>query len=97
MAVDEAGAPLRPERYTDEFQRIAKAAGLRRIQLKHLRNSSVPLILALGIPPHIVSAWHGDLRIRGALGRLAEQADPPTIADPRRARAAPPGLISYQS
>ncbi|MGV9837064.1 site-specific integrase [Nocardia niigatensis] len=59
IAVDEAGTPLRPERYSDEFQRIAKAAGLRRIQLKGLRNTSVSLMLALGIPVHIVAAWHG--------------------------------------
>ncbi|MFJ9370954.1 site-specific integrase [Nocardia sp. NPDC101769] len=59
IVVDEAGAPLRPERYSDEFQRISRAAGLRRIQLKGLRNSSVSLMLALGIPVHIVAAWHG--------------------------------------
>ncbi|WP_084515618.1 tyrosine-type recombinase/integrase [Nocardia acidivorans] len=59
IVVDEAGTPLRPERYTDEFQRISRAAGLRRIQLKGLRNSSVSSMLALGIPAHIVAAWHG--------------------------------------
>ncbi|WP_051177781.1 tyrosine-type recombinase/integrase [Nocardia concava] len=59
IVVDEVGNPLRPERYTDEFQRISRAAGLRRIQLKHLRNSSVSSMLALGIPAHIVAAWHG--------------------------------------
>ncbi|MEV0759446.1 site-specific integrase [Nocardia sp. NPDC050435] len=59
IAVDESGTPLRPEWYSDEFQRIAKAAGLRRIQLKGLRNTSVSLMLALGIPVHIVAAWHG--------------------------------------
>ncbi|MFI1914549.1 tyrosine-type recombinase/integrase [Nocardia sp. NPDC020380] len=59
IVMDEAGVPLRPERYTDEFQKLAKAAGLRRIQLKGLRNSSVSYMLALGIPAHIVAAWHG--------------------------------------
>lgn len=59
IVVDEAGEPLRPERYSDEFQKIAKAAGLRRIQLKGLRNTSVSLMLTLGIPVHIVAAWHG--------------------------------------
>ncbi|WP_305779510.1 site-specific integrase [Nocardia nova] len=59
IAVREDGSPVRPEWYTDEFQRIAKAAGLRRIQLKGLRNTSVSLMLALGIPVHIVAAWHG--------------------------------------
>ncbi len=59
ITVDEAGTPLRPERYSDEFQKIAKGAGLRRIQLKGLRDTSVSLMLTLGIPVHIVAAWHG--------------------------------------
>ncbi|MGF0314631.1 tyrosine-type recombinase/integrase [Nocardia fluminea] len=59
IAAHADGTPIRPEWYTDEFQRIAKAAGLRRIQLKGLRNTSVSLMLALGIPVHIVAAWHG--------------------------------------
>ncbi len=59
IAVDEAGTPLRPERYSDEFQKIAKAAGLRRIQLKHLRNTSVSLMLAQNTPDTTVAAWHG--------------------------------------
>ncbi|MBF6360799.1 hypothetical protein IU447_11795 [Nocardia farcinica] len=58
VVVDETGAPLRPERYIDELQRIAKAAGLRGIQLEGRRNSSVSLMLALGIPVHISAAWH---------------------------------------
>ncbi|WP_330251055.1 hypothetical protein OG874_33400 [Nocardia sp. NBC_00565] len=27
--------------------------------LEHLRNTSVSLMLARGMPPHIVAAWHG--------------------------------------
>ena len=41
MAVHEDGAPLRPESYTDEFQRLRARAGLRRIKLHGLRNTSV--------------------------------------------------------
>lgn len=59
IATHADGRPIRPEWYTDEFQQIAKAAGLRRIQLKGLRNTSVSLMLALGIPVHIVAAKHG--------------------------------------
>lgn len=59
IAVHEDGTPVRPEWYSDEFQRISKRAGLRRIPLKGLRNTSVSLMLALGIPVHIVAAWHG--------------------------------------
>ncbi|WP_396904518.1 tyrosine-type recombinase/integrase [Mycolicibacterium phlei] len=59
MAVREDGAPLRPESYTDEFQRLRSRAGLRRIKLHGLRNTSVSLMLDQGIPAHIVAAWHG--------------------------------------
>lgn len=59
IAVDEAGEPIRPEYYSDTFQRLRERAGLRRIPLKGLRNTSVSLMLALGIPVHIVAAWHG--------------------------------------
>ncbi|MEV2222926.1 site-specific integrase [Nocardia vinacea] len=59
IAVHQDGTPLRPKWYSDEFQRLRTWAALRRIPLKHLRNTSVSLMLARGIPPHIVGAWHG--------------------------------------
>ncbi|WP_406238521.1 tyrosine-type recombinase/integrase [Nocardia sp. NBC_01009] len=59
IAVDETGVPIRPEYYSDMFQRLRQRAGLRRIPLKGLRNTSVSLMLKLGIPVHIVAAWHG--------------------------------------
>jgi integrase len=59
VAVREDGEPLRPESYTDEFQRLRISAGLRRTRLHGLRNTSVSLMLDAGHPPHIVAAWHG--------------------------------------
>jgi integrase len=59
VAAREDGTPLRPESYTDEFQRLRSRAGLRRIKLHGLRNTSVSLMLDQGHPPHIVAAWHG--------------------------------------
>jgi integrase len=59
IAVYEDGTPVRPEWYSDEFHRLRKRAGLRRIMLKGLRNTSVSLMLASGTPVHIVAAWHG--------------------------------------
>ena len=59
VAVDEAGTPLRPEFYTDEFHRLRRRAGLRRIKLHGLRNTSGTLMLDAGHPVHIVAAWHG--------------------------------------
>jgi site-specific recombinase XerD len=48
-----------PECGADEFQRLRSRAGLRRIKLHGLRNTSVSLVLDQGHPPHIVAAWHG--------------------------------------
>jgi integrase len=59
IAVSEDGTPLRPAGYTDEFQLLRQRAGLRRIWLRGLRNTSVSLMLDQGQPPHIVAAWHG--------------------------------------
>ena len=59
MTVHEDGTPLRPEFYTDEFQRLHTRAGLRRIKLHGLRNISVSLMLDRGHPPHVVAAGHG--------------------------------------
>lgn len=59
VAVREDGTPIRHEWYSDEFQRLRERAGLRRIHLKGLRNTSVSLMLAGGLPVHVVAAWHG--------------------------------------
>jgi integrase len=59
VAVHEDGTPLRPEWYTDEFQRLRQRAGLRRIHLRGLRNTSGTLMLDQNKPVHIVAAWHG--------------------------------------
>jgi integrase len=59
IAVHEDGEPVRHDWYTNEFQRLRQRADLRRICLKGLRNTSVSLMLASGIPVHIVAAWHG--------------------------------------
>lgn len=50
---------MRHEWYSDEFHRLRERAGLRRIHLKGLRNTSVSLMLDQGHPVHIVAAWHG--------------------------------------
>ncbi|TPG28108.1 site-specific integrase [Mycobacterium hodleri] len=59
VAVREDGSSIRHEWYSDEFQRLRERAGLRRIHLKGLRNTSVSLMLAGGLPVHVVAAWHG--------------------------------------
>ena len=59
IAVHEDGTAVRHEWYSDAFQRLRERAGLRRIHLKGLRNTSVSLMLDQRHPVHIVAAWHG--------------------------------------
>ncbi|WP_111510620.1 site-specific integrase [Mycobacterium kyogaense] len=59
VAVYEDGTPLRPDGYTDEFHRLRKRAGLRRITLHELRHTSVSLMQDRGHTPQVVAAWHG--------------------------------------
>lgn len=60
VAVHKDGAPLRPEGYTDEFQRPRTRVGLRRIRLHGLRNTSGTLMLNRNkYAPHIVAGWLG--------------------------------------
>ncbi|GAC69733.1 tyrosine-type recombinase/integrase [Gordonia soli] len=59
VASREDGSPVAPDWYSDEFHRLRARAGLRRIKLHGLRNTSVTLMLDRGIPVHIVAGWHG--------------------------------------
>lgn len=59
VAVHEDGTPVRPEWYSDAFQRLRVLAGLRHITLHELRHTSVSLMFDRGIAPHVVAAWHG--------------------------------------
>lgn len=59
VAVHEDGRPVRPEWYSDAFQRLRERAGLRHITLHELRHTSVSLMQHRGLGPHVVAAWHG--------------------------------------
>lgn len=59
VACDELGAAVHPEWLTDEFHRIAAAAGLPRIRLHDGRHTSNSLMAAAGVPDHIRAAWCG--------------------------------------
>ncbi len=55
----EDGTPVRPEWFSRTVHRLCERAGLRRIKLHGLRNTSTSLMYTSGIPPHITAAWHG--------------------------------------
>jgi integrase len=59
VVVDELGAPVHPERFTDEFHRLAALAGCPRIRLHDGRHTTNSLMAAAGIPDHIRAAWCG--------------------------------------
>lgn len=59
VVVDELGRPPRPEWYSDTFGRIARQAEVPVIRLHDARHTSVTIMRSLGIPAHVVAAWHG--------------------------------------
>jgi hypothetical protein len=55
-------------RYINEFQRLRQRAGLRRICMKGLRNTSVSLMLASGIPGMLSGGgWRGGRNVGGGI------------------------------
>ena len=50
---------MHPEWYTDEFHRVAKRAGVRRIRLHEGRHTANSMMAAAGVPDHIRAAWCG--------------------------------------
>lgn len=59
IAVREDSTPVRHEWSSEEFQRLRTRTRLRRIHLKSLRNTSVSLMPAGGLPIHVAAARLG--------------------------------------
>lgn len=59
LAVDELGVPLRPERWSDMWRALCRAAGVEAVTLHVARHSSVTAMRAAGVPDHVVAKWHG--------------------------------------
>jgi len=59
VVVDALGRPVHPERYSDDWDRLGKAAALPRIRLHDARHTSVTNMRAAGKPDHLVARWHG--------------------------------------
>jgi integrase len=53
------GMPVHPEWYSDEFGRLLKRIGLRRISLHDSRHTTLMLMEHAGVPISIVSKWAG--------------------------------------
>ncbi len=59
LITDELGMPVHPEWYSDEFGRLLKRIGLRRITLHDSRHTTLTLMEHAGVPISIVSKWAG--------------------------------------
>ncbi len=59
MITDALGVPVHPEWYSDEFGRLLRRAGLRRITLHDSRHTTLTLMEHAGVPISIVSKWAG--------------------------------------
>jgi len=59
VITDDLGMPVHPEWYSDEFGRLLKRAGLRRITLHDSRHTTLTLMEHAGVPISIVSKWAG--------------------------------------
>lgn len=59
MAADELGAPLHPERISDEFGRIAALAELPKIRLHGTRASMNTILERAGVAETLRARWMG--------------------------------------
>jgi integrase len=59
VITDEAGTPVHPEWYSDEFGRLLRRARLRRITLHDSRHTTLTLMEHAGVPISIISKWAG--------------------------------------
>lgn len=59
VVTDELGMPVHPEWYSDEFGRLLRRIGLRRITLHDSRHTTLTLMEHGGVPISIVSKWAG--------------------------------------
>ena len=57
VITDEAGSPVHPEWYSDQFGRLLRRAGLRRITLHDSRHTPLTLMEHAGVPISIISKW----------------------------------------
>ncbi|MCW2911984.1 MAG: Site-specific recombinase XerD [Actinomycetia bacterium] len=59
VVIDELGTPFHPEWYSDEFGRILRPAGVRRITLHDSRHTTLTLMEHAGVPISVISRWAG--------------------------------------
>lgn len=87
IVADELGAPVNPEWYSDEFQRVRERSGVRRITLRNSRHTGLSLMEKAGVPVSVVSAWAGHYSAAFTMA-VYVRANPEDLAAGRDALAA---------
>jgi len=59
VVTNDFGEPVHPDWYSDEFGRLLKRAGLRRITLHDSRHTTLTLMEHAGVPISVTSKWAG--------------------------------------
>jgi len=59
VITDEVGVPVHPEWYSDEFARLLRRTGLRKIRLHDSRHTTLSLMEKAGVPISVISKWAG--------------------------------------
>jgi integrase len=59
VITDELGIPVHPEWYSDEFARLLKRVGLRKIRLHDSRHTTLSLMEKAKVPISVISKWAG--------------------------------------
>jgi integrase len=75
VAVDEIGRPLRPELFSDQFQRLSKKAGLPVIRLHDARHTCGTLMHLRGVPTAVISKWLGHATASFTMGFYVHSQD----------------------
>lgn len=75
VVVDEVGAPVHPEWFSDEFGRLLARAGLPHGVLHEARHTTLSLLAKSGVPVAILSAWAGHHDARFTLANYVHVND----------------------
>jgi len=72
---DELGRPYRPEWYGDEFERLARIAGLPVIRLHDARHTCGTLMHLRGVKVAVISAWLGHAKVSFTMDTYVHSQD----------------------
>ncbi|MGI5236491.1 tyrosine-type recombinase/integrase [Dactylosporangium sp. CA-139066] len=75
VVTDELGQPYRPEWYGDQFERLARTAGLPVIRLHDARHTCGTLMHLRGVKVAVISAWLGHAKVSFTMDTYVHSQD----------------------